>query len=228
MSSRKNNSIILIVALTLICAVAGFALAFTYKHCCERIFKQIKQNKTSARNKVLPDAVRFEGVQGRKMEYFVGYNDAGDTVGYTFEGSAAGYSSEIKVVVGVNDTAETITGIFVTSQQETPGLGANMEAVKTEGTLWTAIGSIFAGKPTEKKLAEPYFQAQFRGKTLDRLKVEKTKETPYIEALTGATISSEAVTTAVRGAVEKFRKEELGTPYIEALTGATVSSKKED
>ena len=224
MSFNKNNSIALIVVLTIICAGAGLALAFTYKHCREMIFEQIKQIEISARSKALPGAAEFKKVQGRMMEYFVAYDDAGETIGYTFKGSAKGYSSEIKVVIGVDSTTDTVIGISVTSQQETPGLGANMEAVKTEGTLWSAIGSIFIGNSGSQEPAEPFFQAQFRKKPLENLKVVKTKDTPYIEAMTGATISSWAVTAAVRNAGANFRNSELGK--TEAVTGATLISEK--
>lgn len=213
MNISKDKPVMLIVVLTLICVVASLALAFTYMHCRDRIFAQIEQIKQAALEKVIPAASRFETItkkvanQGdqKDYEYTVGYDEAGKIVGYAFEGSASGYSSTIVVIVGVDTSAGTITGISVTSQQETPGLGANIEAVKTEGTLWSAIASIFSGSQAGAEPPEPYFQAQFRGKILDNLSVVKEKGTDKIEALTGATISSEAVTKAVRDAVNNFR-----------------------
>lgn len=208
MSTKKDNPIALVVVLALICAVASLALGFTYKHCSKRIDQQQKQQKEAALYKVLPDAVKFEkqeiqNADETSYEYFEGYDEAGTLIGFAFEGSASGYSSVITVMVGVDPVAHTVTGISVTSQKETPGLGANLEAIKTEGTLWSAIASI--GSKKVQTEVEPYFQAQFKNKLLENLKVVKIGGTPYIQALTGATISSKAVTTAVTTAVEEFR-----------------------
>lgn len=205
---NKDKPITLVVVLALICAVASLALAFTYSYCKERIFLQIKQTEEAARSKVLAEAEKFEKVD-EPFQYYKGFSAAGDLVGYTFEGSVSGYSSTIKVTVGVDPEAGMVTGIYVTSQQETPGLGATMTAIKSEGTLWSAIASI--GRKVEQASAdpEPYFQVQFRNKSIANLKVVKTADPDYIQALTGATISSKAVTEAVTTAVTKFRNQVL-------------------
>ena len=80
-----------------------------------------------------------------------------------------------------------ITGIKVAFQQETPGLGTKIEEIK--------------GKDTE-----PWFQKQFRGKRGEQLVVVRSEDPDAIEAITGATISSTAVTKSVREAVEKLKK----------------------
>ncbi|RMD52364.1 MAG: FMN-binding protein, partial [Nitrospirae bacterium] len=58
-----------------------------------------------------------------------------------------------------------------------------------------------------------YFKNQFKGKTLKQLKVVKMETKEYIQAITGATISSRAVTEdAVKNGLlllmEKFGQEE--------------------
>ena len=69
-----------------------------------------------------------------------------------------------------------ITGIKVASQQETPGLGTRIEELRRG----------------EK---EPWFQSQFRGKGAEAaIKLVRGGGPDGIEAITGATISSRAVT----------------------------------
>jgi len=107
MNIPKDKPVVLIVVLTLICIVAGLALAITYMHCRDRIFAQIEQTKQAAFEKVLPDASRFEtktkkaADQGdqKDYEYTVGYDEAYKVVGYAFEGGARGYSSTIVIIV---------------------------------------------------------------------------------------------------------------------------------
>jgi electron transport complex protein RnfG len=96
-------------------------------------------------------------------------------VGYAVLTTAPGYSSDIELLVGVAKDG-TVTGVSVLRQQETPGLGA--------------------------KVVEEAFIGQFRGRTLQEL--ELTKYGGRIDAITSATISSTAVTSAVRVTVEEL------------------------
>ena len=88
-------------------------------------------------------------------------------------------------MVGV-DREMKITGIKIAFQQETPGLGTRIEEVR-------------------KGDSAPWFQEQFRGKTLESLEVVRAADPERIEAITGATISSQAVANSVREAVEKLQ-----------------------
>ena len=86
---------------------------------------------------------------------------------------AIGYSSIINALVGV-DLNNKITGIGIISQQETPGLGSNIE--------------------------KESFLSQFIGKGIEDLNIKK--DGGKIDAVTGATISSRAITSGVRNAIE--------------------------
>ena len=55
--------------------------------------------------------------------------------------------------------------------------------------------------------SKPKFRDQFKGKKIDSLEVTKEhSDTKHIQAMTGATISSRAVTRGVKEAVEKAAK----------------------
>lgn len=86
--------------------------------------------------------------------------------------STKGYGGEMKVLVGVNLDG-TVKGVRILSHNETRGIGS--------------------------KIQEQGFLSQFEGKRLDQLYFSPEGE---IEAITGATISSRAVLTAVREALE--------------------------
>ncbi len=131
---------------------------------------------------------------------------------YAARGSAQGYQSEIVVLVAVDGFEDgryvgqdpVIYRVAVVSSAETPGLGANINKAPVDVTLWAAIGRAAAGgndADKDKAAPVPVFQAKFSHKKLSDLVVDKTGE-GGIEPLTGATISSRAVTLAVRQAVE--------------------------
>ncbi len=109
----------------------------------------------------------------------LGYSGADDTVktvyqadgGYVVEVTPSGFGGEIDMVVGI-DAAGTVTGVSIVSMSETSGLGAN------------------ASKES--------FRSQYIGKSGD---LAVSKDGGEIDALTGATITSRAVTRGVNSAL---------------------------
>lgn len=87
--------------------------------------------------------------------------------GYVIESYGHGFSSLIKALIAV-DTKCRVKNICILNQQETPGLG--------DGIL------------------DANFRNQFVGKDLEHLKVTTSGKPDYIQALTGATISSRGIT----------------------------------
>jgi len=92
-----------------------------------------------------------------------------------------GYGGRIELMVGLDPAGAKITGLQVIAANETPGLGDNIRG------QWAGQ---FAGKPADRSLT-----------------VVKGREAsgPEIEAITGATISSEAVTGAVNAMLGRVR-----------------------
>ncbi len=106
-------------------------------------------------------------------------------MGYIIETESAGYSSLIRIMYGVNEKFE-IKRVKILSQGETPGLG----------TLIT----------------KPEFLHQFENKGSEKLEVKRyedpyTDHQDFIAGLTGATISSRAVTDAIKEGLEALMKE---------------------
>ena len=115
---------------------------------------------------------------GASLISVVAAKDAsGAETGYIIKGSAAGYGGSVIVVVGV-DTDLKVTGIsFPETLPETAGLG--------------------------QKATEPAFYEQFAGKGT-KLSVKKGGGAgeDEIDAISGATITSTAVTNTVNAATE--------------------------
>ena len=207
-----SNIFKLAAILGLITVIAAGSLALVNQATKPRIEAYKAQQQIQARREVLPTAqegvyvcteevhackevlpAAKEGVhvltdEGSDFPYCVGYARADTTepVGCVLLASGKGYSSTIEMVVGV-DLAGALTGISIVSQQETPGLGAKITEIR--------YGE-----------SEPWFQAQFKGKTVTQLSVDK--DGGAIDSITGATISSRAVTDGVRSALKRLEAKQ--------------------
>jgi electron transport complex protein RnfG len=134
--------------------------------------------------KVIPSAssVQKLGIfecNGKNAEYY-SVKTNGQITAYAIISYGKGYSSLIKTLVAV-DLKCCITGFKVLELAETPGLG--------------------------DQVTEIDFCQQFLGKNLSRMKLTTTGEKDCIQAVTGATISSRAVTEdAVKNALAFIQK----------------------
>lgn len=102
----------------------------------------------------------------------------GQTIGYAFRGTGDGYGGDINILIGLNSD-KTIKEIVVLLHTETPGLGS--------------------------KITESAFLDQFVGLSLEEIKL--SKEGGRVDAITGATISSEAMVSGVKQAIEEMLSE---------------------
>jgi len=184
--------------LSLIALIAGLLLGGVYLLVSPRIEAQKQQAIELALKEVLPLSPGgfFEIVEedGRLL-YWCAYTDSAKTAvaGYVFKAEAKGYSSVIETIVGVRPDFR-ISGLKILSQNETPGLGARIEERRISETIFTAIKNLFRQKREPAKKVKPWFQEQFKGRQIEELELKEGG----IEAITGATISSEAVVQSVR------------------------------
>lgn len=189
--------------LMIICLSAALALAYTYHLTKPEIEKQGREEELRALEVVLPGAVHFSGREkGREIDFYRGLGKRGELVGYAFSGKARGYSSEIKVMVGVGPEG-TVTAIKITGQKETPGLGDKIDRPPVRRTLWQAL----LGEGEGQVESRPRFQTQFAAKSLADLEMVTGPTERNIQAITGATISSKAVTGAVRESLASFLRQ---------------------
>lgn len=197
-----GNFLRLVGALALIALVASFGLSAVYNatHEITEAYKQEEeaQARLSAlacdRNAVFVETVTDSLVGGRPFSYYTAYASEGSdvVVGYSFTAYGAGYSSTIVTIVGV-DLSGMICGIKITDQKETPGLGSKVQEIASSNTLW----AVMTGKAVDETGMKPWFQKQFEKRSVDGLTVVKSTGEEGILAITGATISSRAVTTSV-------------------------------
>ncbi len=175
------------ISLFLICLVVAFLLAGTNELTKEPIAQFQEQKADEAKLQVCPYAVNFDGQEETDVpvELYRGFDESGNLVGYAIPSSHKGYGGEIEIMVGISIDGE-ITGVNILSINETPGLGMN--ATKEN------------------------FRNQFLGEVPDGGFSAKSEDASKrkIDALTGATITSEAVSQAVNKAIDVYRSLEGG------------------
>ena len=184
------------------CLVAGSLLAFVQI----KTAPIIKANKEAAsgdvvRVQVLPDMDGgfVQNEEGAEFTYWTGYKDAAksDPGGYIFIAYGKGYQSTVETMVGV-DTDFTITGTIVLFQQETPGMGDK-------------IDKLLPGQ-------EHPWVHQFVGISSSD-KIALSDDDGVIDGITGATVTSLAVTKSI----------DLGLKNLQAsLSGAELVVEEEE
>ena len=117
------------------------------------------------------------------------------------KGSAQGFGGKVEVIVGwTEDLDNKIVGISVSAPKETPGFGDNVNVVLSDNTWCNRL----AGTMKDERGKLPWFQEQFSGKTINNVNLKKSGG--QIDAITGATVTSNAVVRAVRASYELKRK----------------------
>lgn len=144
------------------------------------ILKLQEETEEAAKKDVLPEADGgFEEITAIKAEgitnIYSGKDKNGNVVGYCFKADPSGFGGKVQLIVGVNANGE-VTGVNITEMSETPGLGAN-----ANNKEWL---SQFVGKNGE----------------ITVVKTGNAKDNE-INAISGATITSKAVSRGVNNAL---------------------------
>ncbi len=194
----------LCLVLTVLCAVSAGVLAFVSGKTAEPIAKALLQEKLEALRTVLPpfdndpfnDMVRVGAGGADSVEVYRAKME-GKIVGAAFEVVAPdGYAGDINFMVGVNVDG-VIQGIKILKYSETPGLGS--------------------------KIAGEDFTKQYLGRSLaDPANWAVTKDGGTFVPITGATISSRAVTKAAARGLGIYAAGR------ERITGADDAEGEED
>ncbi len=196
MNKIVKNTLIL----TAITVVSGLLLGIVYNVTKEPIAQAQENTKQEAYRAVLTDASSFETVDfdaesalsllsengytsDTITEVAEGKDDSGETIGYVISvQSSEAYDGTLDLSVGIGSDG-TVKGVEMLSISETAGLGM--------------------------KADEAEFKDQYKDKNVESFSVTKTGEDGdnMIDAISGATITSNAVTNAVNSALVYYQNE---------------------
>ena len=126
-----------------------------------------------------------DGVDGRKLErVFLGFKQDGSAVGFAVVGARPGFQDVVRIIFGYDATSKRILGMKVLESKETPGLGDKIE--KDKG-----------------------FVAQFKGALPPLVRRRRGQDggEGALDAITGATISSQTVFRIINDTLERLAPE---------------------
>lgn len=172
------------LVLVVICLVASFALSQTYTLTKPVIEANDAKAADEARAMVLPEGDSFTAYDGELNEGIVDYYIADNGAGAACTSTSKSFGGTITVMVGI-DANGAITGVTVTNHADTPGLGTKAMTVE--------------------------YLSQYNGKTAAEIipdaaaiGTDNIKKNANLDAITGATISSNGVYHSVQGALAQF------------------------
>lgn len=173
-STQEHSVVRIAFNLIAACFISGIVIAAVYYVTAPVAAEKAEQMKQESMRELVADAETFVPVPGR--EGWFEARRGGGAAAYIIPSETKGYGGTIKMLVAVTAEGKVID-YSILEHNETPGLGDNAQ--------------------------KPKFRNQFKDKTADHLTVVKDPSNQAdIQAMTGATISSRAVTLAVKQAVE--------------------------
>lgn len=184
---KKNREDIIkpVGVLLAICIIIPLALSVTNKVTAKKI-AELEAANSKKNMQSLIDADNFEECENGEITYYAAIN-GGKTAAYIFTESSKGYGGDVSVMTAIKPNG-TVAGVAILDVSgETPGLGQNA--------------------------AKKSFFSQYIGfkKGVSVLKNGAKAENNEVDAVTGATITSTAVTRAVNKALDDFEKVKEAT-----------------
>ncbi len=172
---KKLTGVLLKLVLMSIVAAAVLGAVYIPTQEQLKIYKQ--EQKELALKEVMPLADHFDPVRsGEEILFYRALDANNNLVGYCFFRDQSGSQSMITLAGGI-DTDYKVTGVKILSHAETPGLGA--------------------------KIVESAFIDQFKGVAQSDLMLSKKGGT--IDAITGATVSSQAVIDGIQTKINEIK-----------------------
>ncbi len=169
---KRPNRLCYSLPVLLLVAVAGGLLITGMS--CSKIELQHDPQEISLLQSVFPDAYGYN----TRNDIFTVYDDKNDKLGYAFTATGNGYSGEIRIMVGLEDS-ETIKNIYVLAHNEVLNMGGDGGDDLDFSPLIAQLSGL--------KISNCYL----------------TRDGGEVDVITGATTSSRAVVNIVREAVNE-------------------------
>lgn len=192
----KDTVILLVITL-----ISGLLLGLVYQITKEPIAAQQEKAKQEACQEVFAEAASFSAIEVVELdaqiwaeagyaeetidEVMAAQNDAGETLGYVITVTTKeGYSGDIRFSIGIKEDG-TVNGISILEIAETAGLGMRAEEV---------------------------LKPQFTDKVVEKFEYTKSGATSdsQVDAISGATITTNAVVNGVNAGLYYFQTELKG------------------
>lgn len=178
----------MIIVLTAVMVLSGLVLAATYSGLSARI----DANRAAALSRSLTSIFEDAADEGAELDFeqldvdgptvYRASTADGALLGYAVRVETQGYGGTITLLAGLSEGLDTLIGIEIVEQVETPGLGGN--------------------------ITTPEFKRQFAGLDAEEpvtyvKNIEPNKDANEIQAISGATITSRAITSGINATLDE-------------------------
>jgi len=175
----RQSWLVLLLATGLSAGLSGIDFALH-----DRIEGHAKRRLEEAVLEVVPGGVSSEQATIAGQTVYRVTDQSGAVCGWATPAEGHGFQDRIRLMVGVGKDGREVTGLTVLDSFETPGLG--------------------------DRIQQPSFRQQFVGQSTEhpftRVKPGESAPAP-VHAITGATISSQAVISAINSQLSLIRDE---------------------
>ena len=188
MSNHHSDDSVFKIALNLTgaCLISGIIIAGVYALTAKTAVRKAEEMKTAAMKELVLEADDFAPLPDVKGGFEA--KKDGRILAYIVPTEGKGYGGSIKILVAVTPEGRVLNFAIIESR-ETPGLG--------------------------DKAGQKPFTSEIIGKTAEHLVVTKNpQQRSEVLAISGATITSRAVTAAVKEAIEKVGKYLKGNHHV--------------
>jgi electron transport complex protein RnfG len=194
-TGNSNKMLFAMVSIGLMCALL---IVLTYEGTKPIIAKNKAAALEQAIFKVLPgtsttagyfwDGAAFTPLNGTEADgqlVYAGFSESGTLIGFALPAVGLGYAGEVRVLYGYDPAQEAIVGFYVLESKETPGLGDKIEKDAAFLANFEALSVAVGADGNSLKHKISYAKSG-------------EKENAWeVDGITGATISSKAVTDAL-------------------------------
>ena len=131
--------------------------------------------------------LEIKSAKGKKVKsnIYKAISETGECVGWAFNCEGPGFADKIELVVAVDKDFQKIAGFACLASNETPGFGDRIKL--------------------------PYWRNQFAGAPAEKLQLVRTGDAKRIDseivAISGATVSSEAVVTIINNSLTQIKSQ---------------------
>ncbi|MBI3791925.1 MAG: FMN-binding protein [Gemmatimonadetes bacterium] len=192
---KDTPAVTLVATLAIAGALAGLLVASVYQVTLPTISRHRATVMQAAIGEVLKNPARWDtlylqsgalttsptGERGELERVFLGYDADGKVIGAAISAGEPGFTEVISLMFGYDPATRQLIGLKILDEKETPGLGDKIE--KDSGFTRQFAGVTAPVKPVKKRSGS---------------------DPAEIDAISGATISSRAVTRIINHAVEKW------------------------
>jgi electron transport complex protein RnfG len=179
--------------------VASFCFGLLIAATNAALSEKIEQNRIEKLNRLMSGLltqaqdfqkaadIRLRSPRGDSYQsaIYKALGSGGNTVGWAFKCSGSGFADEIVLVVALDAEADDFAGFATLKSNETPGFG--------------------------DRITNDYFQDQFEQAPAEKLELVKSgdpaKKDDEIVAISGATVSSQAVVEIINKAITQLRSK---------------------